>query len=110
MEKMTDNRTTLSKFKMQNGFKIQEKTSTTSDFIKISIFKKKLNSQRVYILDELHKIYGNASLKIFEAFEQVVLRGNDLTVALIERCEKSDSIFEEIVRKYESKTVSTSKK
>jgi hypothetical protein len=103
MKFLTDNRTALDKFKMQGGFNISKAPSTTSDYIKLCVFQKEFKKKTPWLIEELTKLYGKLGINIFQNFEDAILKGNDVAISIIDRCEKDGSILNEIIRRSENK-------
>lgn len=105
MEKLTDNRTALTKFISQNGLGILEAPqSAPSDYLKLIQFKKKLKINKEWMVLELAIIYGNKNAHgIFERFNDAIEKGNDVSVAIINKCIKNGNVLNEIITRYENK-------
>lgn len=111
MQKLTENRTALAKFKSQNGFGIATANSEPSDHLRITQFKKDLRNRQEWIISELSNIYGEKkALEIFERFNYAIENGNNITVSIIKKCEINGSILNEIVKRYETKNASLLKR
>ena len=111
MEKLTENRTALAKFKSQNGFGISQPRSAPSDHLKITQFKKDLSNRQEWLIDELSNIYGkNKAPGIFERFNDAIEKGNNVTVSIINKCEANGSILQEIISRYETKNAALIKR
>ena len=109
--KLTDSNSGLDKFKRQNGFNISKAPSSSSDYLKITQFKKALKTRKEWLISEMAITYGEKKASdIFERFNDTIEKGNDITVSIIDKCEKEGSVLNEIIRRHEYKNVSFLKK
>lgn len=104
MERLTDNRTALARYISQNGLGVLTARSAPSDYLKLTQFKKKLKINKEWMILELANIYGNKNAHgIFERFNDAIEKGNDVSVAIIDKCIKNGSVLNEIITRYENK-------
>lgn len=109
--KLTDSNSGLDKFKRQNGLNISKAPSASSDYLKINQFKKDLKNRKKWLIGELTTTCGEKKAEdIFELFNNAIEKGNDITVSIIDKCEKEGSVLNEIIRRQEYKNVAFLKK